>query len=107
MKTLIIIGVVLAILSIYFVVNSENKILVSGSEVTPTGTDVPKLILNKAKELFPVFTAGEIKNSADSAINDFQPKMVENLVSDMASKITNLIKKPIENKISETLCPTK
>lgn len=122
MKTLLaVFAVILGIIFLYFVVNAEKSILVNGSEVTPTGTDIPKLILNKAKELATFFTGGEVKNSADSAVNTFQPKITdliqtgveefknkaENLISGVASKITDLIKDPIKNKINEVLCPIK
>lgn len=114
--------VILGILSVYFVINAEKSILVKGSEITPIGTDVPKLILNKMKELAPVLTGDKVENlAAGGAIDNLRPKITGivqtgaeelknkagDLISNAASKITNLIKEPIKNKINEALCPVK
>ena len=107
MKTLIILGIILAILTTYFVFNMEKSIsLKSGNNAVPAGIDIAKLVLNQAldqsetikpkiNELLQSKLTGEIK----SKIGEIKDKILNEAV--------DLIKKPIESKISETFCPQK
>ncbi len=109
MKTFIIIGIILTVLSLYFVVNADKSILVKGGEVWPTGTNIVKFILNKAKD----FKTG-IGDAPYSEITDKIKTGIETVKSEAGSLIPNvidkakeLVKGSIENKLVETFCPAK
>lgn len=111
MKTLIIIIVILAVLTLYFVVNADRSILVKRSEVLPAGTDIARLILNKTKD-FVSQTDTDIVDASYPTITDKIKAGIEkvkvetnNLIPKVINKTTDLIKEPIENKIIKTFCP--
>lgn len=106
MKMLLILSIILAVLAAYFVFNAEKSIsLKNAGNAVPAGIDIAKFILNKALN-----QSGTIK----SGINDvLQSKLIEEIktkAGEIKSKVlngaVNLIKKPIENKIVETFCPS-
>ncbi len=99
MKTLVIITVILVVLFLYFFVNADRSIFVKGSEVLPTGTDVARFILNKAKDLNSQINAGR---APYPVITDKIKSAVEK-IKDEANK---LIPKAIDKTI-ETFCPAK
>jgi len=115
MKTLIILAVILGILFLYFIVKAEKSFVIKGNEVVPAGTDIPKLILDKIKEI--KFQAINNKNTqmlGSDIISDSGQGIVNNIITDAkdlvsktVDKVSELIKSPIENKINEFLCPTK
>ncbi|GEM_PF-2890582 len=123
MKTLVIVAVILAVLSLYFIVNADKSILVKGSEVLPAGTDIAKFILKKAKDLISQTGTGNVlKSSSGNNIIDASLPVItdkiktgvetikseaNNLIPEVLNKATDLIKNPIENKIIETFCPRK
>lgn len=126
MKTLVIIGVILAVLTLYFVVNADRSILVKGSEVLPAGTDIARLVLNKAKDLISQAGTGNVLKSSNGnivgnivdasypAITDKIEAGIEKiraesntLIPKVIDKTIDLIKNPIENKINETFCSSK
>ena len=122
MKTLVIIIVILVVLSLYFVVNADRSILVKGSEVLPAGTDIARLILNKAKDLISQINAGNVlKSSSGNIVDASYPAVTDKikagiekikvetnkLIPKVLDKTTDLIKNPIENKIIETFCPSE
>ncbi len=116
MRKLIVFAVILAVVSIYFIVNAEKFIRIESgeteeskpktNEVTPAGTDLPKLILNKAMENIPAFSskiadldAGEILPTAESLKNK-----ARDLTAQAAVKIGEIIKKPIEERLNDAFC---
>ncbi|MFH1048076.1 MAG: hypothetical protein V1732_00240 [Patescibacteria group bacterium] len=103
MKTLAILAVILGILFVYFVVKAEKSFVIKGDEVVPSGIDIPKLILDKAKEIKSQVTDS---GSGQGFINNITTD-AKDLVSKTVDKISGLIKSPVENKINEILCPTK
>lgn len=122
MKTLISLGVVLAVLSIYFIVNVEKSIFLKGNEVVPLGTDIPKIIFDNAKKIIADKNAtSTLETATASGIGSLQelitnklPEQTENIKNDIidlasnaSQKIEDLLKQSIENKISEIICPQK
>ena len=114
MKTLIIIGIILVVLFLYFVVNADRSVLVKGSDVLPAGTDVAGFILNKAKDFNSQIKTGSIVDLSYPVITDKIKSVVEKikdeankLIPTVLDKTTDLIKNPIKNKIIETFCPAK
>ncbi|MDO8676572.1 MAG: hypothetical protein Q7K16_02890 [Candidatus Azambacteria bacterium] len=122
MKTLIIIGVILAVLSLYFVVNADKSITIKGSEVLPVGTDIAKFILNKARDLGSQIKIGNVPGFSDGKIGDASyskttntvktgaeaiKSKVSNLIPKVIDKARELVKGSIENKLIETFCPVK
>lgn len=109
MKTLIILLIISGILFAYFVVNADKSIFVRGGEVTPIGTDIPKLILNKVKKVLPNLINNNSKQSAGGIIGSVQPGIdgMIKLGVDAIKNQVNSVKDLIENKINETLCPIK
>jgi len=115
MKTLIILAVILGILFVYFVVKAEKSFVIEGNEVVPRGIDIPKVILDKAREV-----KSQIANNksaqilGNDIISDSGPGFINNITTDVKDlisktidKVSESIKSPIENKINEVLCPTK
>ncbi len=115
MKTLLILAVILGILFLYFIVKAEKSLVIKGNEVVPLGINIPKLILDKAKEITSQATNNKNAQILGSdLINDSGPAFINkiktdagNLISKTVDKINELIKSPIENKINEFLCPKK
>lgn len=113
MKTLAILAVILGVLFLYFMVKAEKSFVIKGNEVVPIGIDIPKLILDKAKEIKSQVTNNKNAQILDSdIINDSGPAFINkiktdagNLISKTVDKISESIKSPIENKINEFLCP--
>lgn len=117
MKLLLIITIILAILAVYFVLNTEKSFSVKGDGgVIPAGVDIPRLILNKVKNIIPN-TAGNIANNIVNKVknpgrsNLFQSDIASEIrssVGEIKNKILeesiNLVKDPIKNKINETFC---
>lgn len=112
MKTLLIIGIILAILTVYFVLNTEKTFSIKGNEgAIPAGIDIAKFILNKVKDITPKITSNidDIKNKKLNYI--FKSDMADEIkskIKDVKSKIleksASLIKDPIKNKINEAFC---
>lgn len=109
MKTLIILAIILGIFAAYFVFNSEKSISVkSTDDVVPVGTDIAKFILNKAlnqaREINP---AGIIDGV--SALRPGLAEKIKSKIGEVGNEISvrafNLIKRPIENKARELICP--
>ena len=123
MKTLAIVAIILAVLSLYFIINAEKLTIVKGSEVLPAGTDIAKFILNKAKNLIlqtgtdNVLKSSSGKNIIDASYPAITDKIktgfetiksgANNLIPEVLNKAANIIKGSIENKINETFCPAK
>ena len=107
MKTLVIVTVILGILFLYFIVKTEKSFVIEGSEVVPGGIDIPKVILDKAKEIKSQILGNDvISDSGPGFINNITAD-VKDLVSKTVDKVSESIKSPIENKINEVLCPAK
>ncbi len=115
MKTLAILAVILGILFLYFIVKAEKSFVIKGNEVVPSGIDIPKLILDKAKEIkSQIANNKNIQVLGNDVVNDSGLGFINNittdakdLISKTVDKISESIKSPIENKINEVLCPTK
>ncbi len=107
MKTLIILAVILAIFSAYFVFNTEKSLsLKSGGNAIPAGLNIAKLFLNQAlnqsetvkpkiNDILQSKLTGEIK----SKIGEIKDKVLYEAL--------DLIKTPVENKAKELFCPQK
>ncbi|OGD25726.1 hypothetical protein A2819_02400 [Candidatus Azambacteria bacterium RIFCSPHIGHO2_01_FULL_40_24] len=116
MKTLIILAIILAILAIYFVFNTEKSLsLQDRGNAIPAGIDIGKSILNQvlnqAKKINPKIVNSD--NGVDGS-GVMQSKLTEEIkskIGDIKDRIldetVNLIKTPIENKTSELFCPQK
>ncbi|MBI2635650.1 MAG: hypothetical protein HYW79_03900 [Parcubacteria group bacterium] len=118
MKTLIIIGIILAVLSLYFVVNADRSFTIKGSEVLPVGTDIAKFILNKVNNFktdsLPQLSGEKIGDTSYSEITDKIKTGAETVGSEASKlipividKAKGLIKGSVENKLVETFCPVK
>ena len=115
MKTLLILAVVLGVLFLYFIVKAEKSLVIKGNEVVPLGINIPKLILDKVKEIkSQVADNKNAETLISDIINDSGPAFVNkiktdagNLISKTVDKISELIKSPIENKVNELVCPKK
>ena len=115
MKTLAILAVILGILFLYFIVKAEKSFVIKGNEVVPLGINIPKLILNKAKEIkskidnnkkIQILDNDVISDSGRGFINNVTTD-AKDFVSKTVDKISESVKSPIKNKINEFLCPTK
>lgn len=96
MKTLIILAIVLAIFSAYFVFNTEKSLSIRNANgVVPAGIDIAKSILNQANGILQSGLIGEIK----SKIGDIKDKFLGEAI--------DLIKIPIKNSVQGLLCPIK
>ena len=103
MKTLAILAVILGVLFLYFIVKAEKSFVIKGNEVVPLGINVPKLILDKAKEIKSQIADND---SGRGFINNVITE-AKGFVSKTVDKISESVKSPIENKINEFLCPQK
>ena len=114
MKTLAILAVILGVLFLYFIVKAEKSFVIKGNEVVPSGIDIPKLILDKAKEIqFQVTNNKNAQILGSDIISDSGPTFIDkiktnadDLISKTVDKMSESIKSPIENKINEVFCPT-
>ncbi len=96
MKTLVILAIILAIFSAYFVLNTEKSLSIRNANgVMPAGIDIAKSILNQANGILHSGLAGGIT----SKIGEVKDKVLDEAI--------NLIKTPIKNKVQELLCPVK
>ena len=117
MKTLAILAIILGVLFLYFIVKAEKSFVIKGNEVVPLGINIPKLILDKAKEIkSKIDNNKKIQILGNDVISDSGPGRgfinnittdAKDFVSKTVDKISESIKSPIENKINEFLCPTK
>lgn len=122
MRTLMILGTILGVLSVYFIIDAEKSLIIKGNEVVPAGTDIPNLILNKAREIMPQLGIDNAKDFSNQATDIVKPIIkteeikkrasemsgeVKNMISAAFGKIESSIKELIGNKIDETLCPQK
>lgn len=108
MKIIVTIAVILAVLTLYFIVNAEKSILIKGSEVFPAGTDIAKLVINKAKEVASKIGSGNILqvSNSDSVVETIKAG-ASKLIPKIFNKAGGLIKNSVEDKIIETFCPVK
>lgn len=117
MKTLVILAIILAIFSTYFVFNAEKSISIkSRGDVVPAGVDIAKFIFDEALNLSGL-TPSDLTQSETikPRINEILQSKLTGEIKSKIGEIKNtildeaigLIKKPIENKISETFCPQK
>lgn len=114
MKTLLVIGIILAILAAYFVLNTEKSFSVKGDgDAIPAGIDVARIILNKVRNIIPNNTTeniiDNIKNQKLSNVTESNlADKIKSKIGDIKDKILdgsiNLIKDPIKNKLSEVIC---
>lgn len=116
MKTLLILAIILAILAAYFIFNTEKSISIDdgGGNAVPAGVDIAKFLFNKALD-----QAGKINEKTNNTGNYvgggvLQSKLAEEIKSKIGEtkdkildEAVNLIKNPIENKVSELFCPQK
>lgn len=111
MKILIILFIVLGIFAIYFVFSTDRLTSAKNTNiVTPAGIDVAKFLLNRSLNQIRKINPNEIiKNNGV-----LQSKLTEDLkskIGDIGNEIfiqaAKLIKKPIENKAREYICPLK
>lgn len=113
MKTLLILAVILAVFAAYFVFNTEKSVsLKNGSNAVPAGIDIAKLILNKAlNQLVDLNQSQSLKPKINNILQSLSTGEIMSRIGDIKDKILNeavdLIKKPIESKISETFCHQK
>ena len=115
MKTLAILVVILGILFLYFVVKAEKSFVIKGGESVPGGIDIPKLILDKAREIKSQIVnnkntqilSSDIINNPERGFISNITNDAKDLVSKTIDKVSESIKSPIENKINEFFCPTK
>jgi len=112
MKTLAILAVILGILFLYFIVKAEKSFVIKGNEVVPGGIDIPKLILDKVKEIKSGATNKNVQVPGNDVFSNSGQRFINNIVTDAkdlvsktVDKISESIKSPIENKINEFLCP--
>lgn len=117
MKTLISLAIILGIFSAYFVFNAEKSISIKGGgNAVPAGVDIARFIFNE--ELNPSgltlsdLTQFEtIKPKINNILQSELTGEIKSKIGDIKDKILDeaigLIKKPIENKITETFCPQK
>lgn len=116
MKTLVIVGIILGVFTVYFVLNAEKSISIKGGgNAIPAGTDVAKFILNKVKIIDPqkiissIIGGNKLKNEENNLLQSDITGEIKSKVGEAKNKILDevidLIKKPIENKVSEMFCP--
>ena len=111
MKTLIIVAIILGVAFIFFVARAEKSFIINGNEVIPASlTNIPKMLLNKAGEI----KSRILDNGGTGNLINLEPNSTGNIISEAKdfisgaiNKITATIKAPIEDKISEILCPQK
>ena len=100
MKTLIILAVILAVFTAYFVFNTEKSISVkSGGNAIPAGVDIAKFVLNQALNLSDLTQSGIIK-----------PKIIDLIQSGVTEEIklkAGEIKDKVLGEVSELFCTQK
>lgn len=114
---LVILAIILAILATYFVFNTEKSLLLkNGGNAIPAGIDIAKSILNQVLNQAEKINPTQVINSV-SGVNGsgaMQSKLAEEIKSKIGEikdkildKAVDLIKTPVENKVSELFCPQK
>lgn len=116
MKTLVILAIILAIIAVYFVFNTEKSISIGGGgNAIPAGIDIAKLILsqalNQVKKINPE-AVNSINGVYGSGVTQFKlAEEIKSKIGEVKDKIldkaVDLIKTPVENKVSELFCPQK
>lgn len=102
MKTLLILAIILAIIAAYFIFNTEKSISIGGGgNAVPAGVDIAKFLFNKANGNY--VGNGVLQSKVAEEIK-FKIGEVKDKILD---KAVNLIKTPVENKVSELFCPQK
>jgi len=121
MKTLIVLVIILAILTVYFVLNIEKSFSIkgltneSGSKIgnaVPAGIDIAKFILNKIKGITPEIADDLVDNVKNQKLGGISESNVvdkiKSTIGDVKDKIlegsVNLIKEPIKNKVNDLFC---
>ncbi|MEK7134786.1 MAG: hypothetical protein AAB735_00035, partial [Patescibacteria group bacterium] len=82
MKTLTILAVILGVLFLYFIVKAEKSFVIKGNEVVPLGINIPKLILDKAKE---------IKSQIANNKNDSGRGFINNIITDAKGLVSKTV----------------
>lgn len=111
MKTLTILAIILGITFLFFVARAEKSFIINGNEAIPAGiTNIPKIVLNKASEI----KSKILDNGGTGNLINLKPISTDNIVagakdfiSGTINKITETIKTPIEDKVSDIFCPQK
>ena len=107
MKTLLILAVILAIFTTYFVFNTEKSITAKGGgDVIPAGIDIAKSILNQALNQSEVIKP-KINEILQSGLTEKVKSKIGEIKDKILNKTVDLIKAPIENKVSELFCSQK
>lgn len=111
MKILVILFIILGIFAIYFVFTTDRLISAkNNNSVKPAGIDVAKLLLSRSLDQIGKINPNEIIKiggvSRSKLTEDLKSKIsdIGNEIFDQAEK---LIKKPVENKAREYICPLK
>lgn len=120
MKKLIILSVISAITSLYFLVDAERHIILKENEVTPLGTDVAGITARELPKIVKKLTnnsqsliSNQIEEIQTSPLisQELKPEIISKKAGELASKaadsIKEIIKKPIEEKINQTFCSQK
>lgn len=112
MKLLVVIGIILGILFFYFVANTDKTFSVSGANIPQLISDIPKWISDKVSGVIkgglnPETLANEITGGAGQGLITNIVDKTKNFISDAAGKAGELIKAPIQDKISEYFCGQK
>ena len=108
----------MGIVFLFFVARAERSLVVKGGEMMPAGiTDVPGMLWDKVDEIkVGILGNNETSNSGgeNGDLSDSEPVSTDsiivgakNLISNTIDKISETIKTPIENKVSEIFCPQK
>lgn len=107
MKTLVILAIILAIFAAYFVFNTERSSSVKGRDnAVPAGIDVAKFILGHALNQSEVIKP-KINNVLQSGLTGGIKSKIGEIKDKILDEAVNLIKIPIENKVSKTFCSQK
>ena len=115
MKGLFIVAVILTVFTLYFIVSAKNSIIIKGNEVVPAGTDLAKLIFEKAKKVPDIFQNDAIgipKSELSEKIKETAAEVAEGLknkTAEISEMAIDAIKEPVQNKIrekiNEAICP--
>ncbi len=115
---LVILAIILAIFATYFVFNTEKSISLTGGggNAIPAGIDIAKLILsqalNQVKKINPTQVVNSVSGVSGSGATQFKlAEEIKSKIGEVKDKIldkaVDLIKTPVENKVSELFCPLK
>lgn len=107
MKTLVILAIILGILAMYFVFNTEKSIsLKGGGNAIPAGVDIAKFILSQALNQSETIKP-KINDILQSGLTGEIKSKIGEIKDTILDEAVGLIKRPIENKINEAFCPQK